>query len=249
MLTILLAFCILLWARETLAVDAEEYTPDGKVDVVYGSTVSKPYREHRGSSAIMFGASVDQVNFSKFRSKIDNAGYKDLFGSAPMNLTQVFLGWKKNFALGGVSADLIYGYGSVNDSRSGENSTLTIQKSGLQASYIMDTLFPEPAVAPYISGQAFTLGWKEEAISAAKVTRSKDGNTAATTAVQAGLLFSLNYIEAWIDPSSAEQTRMNSGIENAYLDAFVSQYNSSEGPTDPNFQTDMNYGLGLRLEF
>ena len=241
-LTILLAFCLLLIARESFAeTETEAVIQDGKVEVIYSAEALSSYRQRRPSHSIVFGVTVDNLFPEKFRSKIDGAAYKELFGSSVVPLVQADLGIKYNFGLGGVYGGVILGTGEVSDSPNGESTTLNLRKKGLTAGFYMDNMFEEPYVVPYVSGQVFSFDWEEST----KSLGSKTGATAYTSAIQVGVLLQLN----WLDPEASLAAQNASNLNNTFIDMFASQYNTSNGSDDPNFQTDFNFGVGLRLEY
>lgn len=244
-LAVLLVFCLILIANDSFAaVDSEDVPQDGKIEIVYPAVRTAPYRERRGAWSTIFALNVDQVLPDKFRSQVNNESYQDLFGSTPVRLVQAEIGMKYNFPLGSLGAALLYGGGAVEDGHglaSGATDELELTKKGAAFSFVMDNLFPEPYVAPYIEAQAYNFDWRESRTTQEK----KTGSTAFGSALTFGALFQLN----WLDSASALQAQDTIGLNNTYLDIFVSQYNSSESESDPNFQTDLNYGAGVRLEF
>lgn len=245
-LTVLLVFCLLLIARETFAqVDTETLPEEGKVEVIYPADRSVSYRDRRSTWATTFGINTEQILPDKFRSRITNGAYEDTFYDQPVSMIQAQLGTKLNFGLGALGASVMAGYGETSDPRNSTNHSLTLKKYGLGAQFIMDNLFSEPYFAPYIEGQLLKFGWQEKRWSGETVIGDITGETGTTSAVAFGVLIQLN----WIDRDAAWTAHESSGLNNTFLDLFVSQYNTSDVETDPNFQTGINYGGGLRLEF
>lgn len=250
MLTVLLVFCLLLIARESFADDAIEGPQDGKVEVVYPAERMAPYKERRSNWSTTFGFSVDNIIPDKFRSRINNSSYDELFGSTPISLYQFELGLKYNFGLGGIGLSVFGGQGGVENNNNINNRSelheLTLTKYGGSLSYIMDNLFSEPYVAPFIEGQYYRFGWDEHrSVYKSESLGDSTGETDFTSALIVGILIQLN----WLDQQSAISAQDSSGLENAYLSLFVSQYNTSESAEDPDFQTGTNYGGGIKLEF
>lgn len=243
-LLLLFLFSLMLMAADGFAQETTPQAEDGKVDVIYPAEARVPYRERRGPWSVIVGANMDQVLPSNFRSKVSDDSYEALFGQNPLSLIQIEIGGKYNFGLGAVAASAIIGQGEISDNAIGTPRSLSLLKKGFSASWIMDALFSEPYVAPYIGGQLFFFDWSEgDDVVLAK--SSQAGTTSLSSAVSAGLLIQLN----WIDPDASLFSQSSIGLENAYLDIFVSQYNTSQSETDPNFETDVNFGAGLKLEF
>lgn len=249
-LTLILVFCLVLIAQDSFAADSEEQIMDGKVEVIYEAQ-EVPFKERRSDRSIIFGVTMEELVFSNFRSKIDGTTYKEGYKNTPVKLVQGELGLKYNFGLGGISASVIYGAGEskekVQDNADVYDSLLTMNKKGVKLSMTFDTLFSEPWVAPYISGQMLSWEWSEHVdnLTTNSTYGRKSGTTGWTSAFQGGVLLQLN----WLDPNSAIMAKNESGMTNAYLDLFVSQYSATTGSEDPNFQTDMTYGGGFKLEF
>jgi hypothetical protein len=242
-LAVLLAFCLLLFARESLADESGLVPKDGKVEIVYPVEKTASYRERRRNWSTIFAINVDQILPDKFRSQVNDDSYQDMFGDSTIDLIQAELGMKYNFPLGAIGAGLIVGTGQISDSHGLQDvqDHLSLFKKGATLSFVMDNLFPEPYIAPYVEGQIYSFDWKEKRTTG----ESKSGSTEFGSAITIGMLIQLN----WLDKDSALQAQDSIGLENAYLDLFVTQYNTSEDEKDPNFQTGMNYGAGIRLEF
>lgn len=235
----------MLIARTSSAVEISpslsDASNDGKIDVVYAARQDEAYRDRRGKWATYFAINVDQIYPNKFRSRIDNASYDEEFDSLPIPLLQFEVAQKYNLGIGGVGVSAMAGHGEVTDYRRAERA-LNLTKYGLGLLYVMDVLFPEPYLAPYFSAQLLRFRWDE---AGSKTEGSVSGETSESTAITFGALIQLNSL----DPDSSLYARNSSGLENTYLDLFVSVYNPSDSSKDPNFQTDINFGAGLRFEF
>ena len=231
-LSILLAFCIFLLAVQSFAAvpDIEDLPKDGKIEVVYPADRLIPYRERRSTWGLTFAVQNEQMYPGSFHSQFDGFGYDKMFGSSPINITQGELGAKYNFSAGSLSAGVVAGEGSVYDTiiryqydvattgpevRPDIDSELKLTKKGLFFSYMMDALFPEPYVVPYIEGQIIQFDWKENTVG----SEGKSGSTEFSTAFTLGALIQLNAL----DPMSAFEAQKSSGFENLYFDIFVSQ--------------------------
>lgn len=227
----------------------EQMASDGKVEVIYAPDLQVPYRERRSPWAFIISISQENLRPEKFVSNQDGASYSSLFGATNIPMIQITTGAKYNFSLGALSLELETASGQISDPRSGVSRSLILAKRGLRAGWTMDAIFHEPYVAPYVVGQAFVIDYSDRGAvvpDPTTVTGPSSGTTALTTAATVGLLIQLNSL----DPTDAA-TRANYeyGLNNTYLDIFASQYNTSNESRDPQFQTALNWGLGLRLEF
>jgi hypothetical protein len=247
-LMLLLVLCLFLIAEDSFGADVESTPDDGKIEVVYPVDRLVPYRERRTEWAATFSIQVEQIYPDKYVSQADGYSYQDFFGESTLNITQGQVGAKYNFGLGSVGASLLLGAGSVQDGRianvigvEGTDTELQVTKMGGSFNFTMDALFEEPYLAPYVEFQVFKIDWLETA----KGFESIEGSTQVSTGLSAGVLIQLN----WLDPATAFEAQNTSGLQNTYLDIFVSQYNGSSSDSDPNFQTDVNYGAGLKFEF
>ncbi len=240
-LAILLGLCVLLFAREGFAEDSERDWNDGKVEVVYPAQSSLAYRERRGNWSGVLGINIEQIFPDKFRSKITDDSYENLFGKSPVAIAQLEVGAQGNFGFGSLGASVLYGYGGIKDSRSGGDRVLNLTKESVSLQYTINTLFSEPYVAPYLKTEFTRFSWKETGFG----FKDQSGTTDFSTALTVGLLIQLNAL----DPQATLEARNNSGLSNTFLDLYLSQYNTSSSETDPNFESTMNVGFGLKLEF
>jgi hypothetical protein len=230
----------------TQATDEEVAAQSDLVEVNYSSDIYSPYKDRKSDFALTFSLNVEQVYPSSFRSKIDGNVYETLFGTSSIEIYQGKIGMKYNTSLGGLEAGFLGGYGQIQDGRialitlTDTDSNLEITKMGAYGSLVVDTIFSEPYVAPYIEGQLYSYDWLESA----KSGESESGVTELSYGFSVGALFQLN----WLDPRSAFTAREDYGLDNTYLDLFVSYY-SAAGSEDPDFSSELNYGFGLKLEF
>jgi hypothetical protein len=222
---------------------------DGTIEVRYDAEAIAPYRERRSNWSGLFGINLIRMKPSKYRSRLqgDTSSYGAMFGdSAALNLVQLTIGPKYNFSAGSFSAELLVGAGAVagklNDQThafNGESRNLDLQKYGLQFGLLFDNIFPDPYVAPYLSGQVFGFSYKERATGV-----ETSGKTAPTSGYTFGALLLLD----WLDPDAALRAQ-NSGIENTYLDIFLTQLNTSTSDADPRLETSFDIGFGLKVEY
>ncbi len=233
----------------------DDLVDPGKIEVNYSAARMLPYKQRRENWSWMVGFNVEQLYFPKYRSELDGYSYEQLFGSSTLNLLQISFGAKYNFSVGSLGAGIVTGQGHVQDGRVQQlardettdpdlvtDAELEITKIGAYASIVLDTIFDEPYVAPYIEGQIFRFGWVESSLNTSETPR---GWTNYAFAFTVGGLFQLN----WLDPDASFQAQESSGLDNLFLDLFVSFYSDSGGDNDQGFASSDNYGAGLKFEF
>jgi hypothetical protein len=222
-------------------------TPDsGLVEVHYPSEILSSYKERRRTHGANLGINLTQMVPYNWESLLDDQLYSDTYGETPISLISLELGYKFNFKLGSLSLILGYGTGQATADLSGVLRDMFVDKYFIKAMYVMDNLFKEPYIAPYIGGSV----WQME------ITESEDGDpeiysltTGYGLEYSAGLLIQLNWIENWLTDGDSKQALAELGLENTYIDLFVSQHMRAQGELEAPTATDLNYGAGLRLEF
>lgn len=244
-MAILGLFVMLVFVNPAQGMDGAS---DGKnIEINYSAERMLPYKQRRSNWSVVAGINVEQLFLDSFKSDIDGYSYEQLFGTSTLNITQGYVGTKYNMSFGSVGVGAIYGFGSIHDGRiSGtinynDDATLEVTKYGGYANLRLDTLFDEPYLAPYVEGQIYSLNWKESAKSGIE----KSGWADVASAFRVGTLIQLNSL----DPEGSLQARESSGLNNLFLDLFVSFYSASERKDDLNFESFTNYGMGLEFEF
>lgn len=211
------------------------------VEVYHDIQETGDYRDRRSSHGFMFSANYQGFLPKNYISTLDsNPIYTDAFGKKSISMIEFQLAYKYNFSLGALTFGLGYGTGSVESDLSGDKRSLEVTKPSASIGYIMDALFAEPYVAPYLQLQAWQMGIKEKSS-----TDDFNGDTKMGFDYTVGLLLQLNAL----DPSSAAAALNNTGLENTYLDVFVTKYTKTQSTADADTETDFNFGAGLRLEF
>lgn len=224
--------------------DAEAMEDSGLVEVVYPVEISRPYRERRPKNQVTL--QVDYENympanyFSPSVPEPNPNAYKSIFGETSIPMVNFALGWKHNLSLLGIELAAFYGTGAIQDNRIGDKVSLNLQKAGLKLAGYLDTLFKEPYVVPYAAAQFQIWNVFEESSTLVYERASAYG-----IGFQAGLLFQLN----WLEPNSSLMALNESGLNNTYVDLFVQQYGDTVDSKDPYLASDLNWGVGLRLEY
>lgn len=200
------------------------------------------YKERRETHGFLFGVSFENYYPSEYTSLADGATYSDMFANNPVPLVGLELGYKFNFSLGSLAAIYGYAYGTKSDNLIGEDRNLEMHRNSLKVMYIMDALFDEPYVAPYVGFGVMDFGIDEKVPAA---DGSYSGQSQLGNLLTAGLLIQLN----WLEPFSARDGYMTAGLENTYLDLFMTQHSKAATEENPSLSSDFDWGVGLRLEF
>lgn len=223
------------------AIDEAEEPNDGKVDVHYSAEAVAPFSERKSDWSTIFSLGVDNFFPDKYRSRVGGQAYEELFGSTEMTMPTISLGTQYNTSIGSLGLSVNYGIGQVSDSLIGHQVKLTLKKSAIEAKFTLDALFDEPYVAPYFGAQFFSIDYDEKS----DIQGNDSGATELTSGLTVGVLVQLNPL----DPQSALDAQNNVGLDNTYLNIYLSQYSASNAEGDPNFETSFNWGAGFLLDF
>lgn len=236
-LIVFFSIFMLLFADPTFA--ATEGQGDngqnGLVEVDIPQNTLAPYRERRAGHTWYFGIDYENMIFKNFVSANDSMSWNSIFGSSSIPFIHASLDWKYNFSGGGIAIGLDAGGGS----QSGASShSLDITKYGLGLKYVIDTIWPEPYVAPYIGVNAWQLMFRDNA-----GTASVNKTVGIGYNYTIGLLIQLN----WLEDGNSKESTFNWGIENTYLNVYGTQYTTVSSAFDSS--TDFLWGAGLKFEF
>jgi hypothetical protein len=219
--------------------DIPDENPGGVVEVYSQISYDKPYRERRPTWTWDLALQYEAISPDDFRSDLSPSTTYDAAYGEPLTNIQAMFGPKYNTRLGSFTLDVLFSRGDVKSSKLVPTS-LSITKTGGAITYTADTLFPTPYVAPYIQYQIFGMTYDQSATGLGDFT----GEIAMTTAVAAGLLFQLN----WLDEDSARAGYLETGIQNSYIDIFATNYASTKSEDAPEFG-GTTVGVGFRVEF
>jgi hypothetical protein len=220
---------------------ADYRTTNELVEFHYPIEVNTPYRERRETSGFMFSLGYENILLDRYVSIVDfTTFYQEMFGESEFPVYEINLSYKANFSIGALTANFGLGYGSISDDALGVVRSLTLTKYSVSGSYIMDAIFEEPYVAPYLTAGMMRIGLEEKMADTTEV-----GNIDMLYFYQAGLLFQLN----WLDSTISKKNIIDYGLENTYLDVFVVKFEPSSDVNDPDTSTDFSIGAGIRLEF
>ncbi len=210
------------------------------VEVEFQGDVIANYKERRPDRGVYFGINKEDLNFENYSSLLDTKPYADLFGDDPITVGLVTFDYKFNYSLGSLALGIEGGKGSVKDNLSGQDRRLDISKYGLNLKLTADMIFEEPFIAPYVGLTLWQLEIEEQSPEKKLSLITKIGMNYTI-----GLLLQLN----WADKESALSSAVNWGVENTFIDLYVTKYGKTSALEDPNTETNETYGAGLRMEF
>ncbi|MGE5085822.1 MAG: hypothetical protein ACM3MG_05930 [Bacillota bacterium] len=232
--------CVVLFAGIGGVARAQDGDPRGLVEVDVPQDVLANYRDRRPNHGMYIGVTYEQFVPKNFVSGLDAATYDTMYGTDAIPLIGLGIDYKYNIAIGSLSLGVGAAMGSISDSRSGVDRKLEVTKYAVNARFTLDALMPEPYAAPYVGFSAYQMGVTDH-----NATTSKSETTSVGYAYTVGVLLQLD----WIDYDAAKQATFNIGLENTFIDLYVTQYAKAGSDTEPNTSTDMTLGAGLRLEF
>jgi hypothetical protein len=210
-----------------------------EVEIDYKPDAFVSYRERKQDWSYLFSIGVDTYLPAKHQSKVDGVMYSTAIGNK-ISIINLATGLMYNTQLFGISAQLFFGQGSTKSGDSGTGRELNLTLSGAKAGIYFNNLFEDPYVVPYGLIKFSLFGWSEQVDG----SNPQSGQAAYNIGSQIGALFQLN----WIEPDTS-LVAQNNGMQNTYLDFYLHQYNTSNGKEDPDFQSDLNYGISVMMEF
>ncbi len=235
-------------------------TGSGEVSFERVVDLNAPYRQRRGKHGVLFGVGAEKFYPKEMLSLLDDVSIDDILDKKPIDLLSIELGYKYNFTLGAVT--LAYGYatGSAVGSFNNASRKIGFKRQNVTAGYYADTIFNEPWVVPYAVAGITQFIMEEEESTAATIVAEDSIRTGFSLNYKAGFMFQLNWIESGIDSTTHSDGLRSSGLENTYLDVFVSWYDPTQDlydpnnalatkDSDPNLNAEAQLGLGLKLEF
>lgn len=227
----------------------------GEVAVEQTEDVSTSYKQRRAKHGALFSVNLERFYPLDYRSLFGDALVEEMIGSDTIDLVGVDLGYKRNLGPMSISILANVASGSIVGAYSGSDRTITMSKYGLSGNIALDGIMQEPIIVPYVQGGAHQFNVSEER-SDTRLTQS--ATTGISMNFKFGVLFQLDWIEASIDKSSKQDRLQSSGLENTYIDIYMSNHMASSDaidPTvsgavgDPNLESSGQLGLGLKMEF
>lgn len=228
---------------------ADEF--NGIIEVEENVLPGTSYRDRRTPHGFIFGINYRSYYPVNYNSAFDNVAIQDFFGSHPLQIPEVSLGYKYNFSLGSLGVTFHYASGSDESEYNGNSRYLAVDIYEGNLNLYLDNLMNEPYVVPYAGVGLQQLQVKEQSAD----LDMKSNSSGLSLTYRFGLMFQLN----WLDKKTAEEGYREIGLENTYLDVYLVSNSSggdvAEDTTDingsqrPDVSSDMQLGVGLKIEF
>ena len=164
--------------------------------------------------------------------------YPDIASTPLLELQGVV---KRNFDFGSIGIEFgVGGYSNNSTSSALVQSTLSLTQYRIGVIYIDEMMMQKRYIAPYISAGAYIMQFDESQASDDFV-----GNTQAAPYITVGAQFSMD----WIEPAAARLAYEDADVQSTYLFVEIRKYFASFNSTDPDFESGIAPGLGMRIEF
>lgn len=237
----------------------DEANLSGQVVVEKNEDYTLPYKQRRGTHGAVFAVGMETLNPKDYRSQFNDGHYDTFTSGKKISLVNVELGYKHNLsALGSVSVVGVFGTGGVDGSDGTNDRNFAFTKYGLSANFAVDAILDEPWVVPYVQAGVHQFSAAETGVLAGnEETRTATAGLAGN--YKFGLLFQLDWIESSIDKNARADRLRSSGLENTYIDVFMTEYLASSKAIDPaaafgtegdpNMHSSAQIGVALKLEF
>lgn len=213
------------------------------------------YKQRRSRHGLLASITYEKYYPTDYFSQLRDVYIEEIIDTDKIDLVGGELGYKLNFKIGSLALLANYARGSIEGLVGTSKRTLTFKRMGASANIAADNFFEEPWVVPYGQVGIHQFQVEEDDLSSKK-------NLSTTTSIalnyRFGLLFQLNWIEKSIDPSTQIDGLRSSGLENTFLDVYMANHLASSNTYDPaipaskgdpDLSSDMELGVGLKLEF
>ncbi len=202
-----------------------------------------PYRDRRESSGLMLSLGYGQFQPTNYQPDFRFESYYEIYGPEEKGLFEVSLAYKLNFFLGSLSVGVGAGVATSvsSDIAAYGDTEVTFVPHRIEATFALDALFPQPLLVPYGTIGAYSVYYSE---TSAALTKS--GTTEAALFFAGGLNVQMD----WLFPEEALEAYKENGQESTFVYVEARKYlASAQTPSDPDFETDIMWSGGVKLEF
>jgi hypothetical protein len=214
------------------------HTMTTEIEGEYRLVSHRERRSNWGMTASLLYSSFEPVNYEPNFAALE---YKDVYTTPEMPMIEMVVSSKMNLELGSVGIELGFGgYKNESDHQDLLESSLLLIPVRLGLVLALDNIGPEALLVPYVSLGAYTVFYRE-----GLGGNSFNGNTQPAPYFHGGLAVSLD----WIDRRAARIAYEDSGIQSSYVFAEARKQMASDAGSDPDFESDIYWAAGVRVEF
>lgn len=200
----------------------------------------KPYKERRSKWGETVSVGYSMFDPSLYEPNFIAYNFDEVYSNPSVPLVEFQFTFKRNLSFGSIGMEVGLGGFQAESTDATVDSSLLLVPVRLGFNYTMDTLFSQPYLAPYVSGGAYAIFYRETLAG-----NSFNGTTQAAPYVAAGVQFQLD----WLDKEASRNAYDEAGIQSTFVFLEGRKFFQSLAPADPDFETPFQLGGGLRLEF
>ncbi len=218
--------------------------PDGILTTeTEGNYSLLPYRERRldwGYTAALAYSSYEPVNYEpNFAPPVE---FVDIYSTPETPMIEFELTVKRNYKGISVGVEAAIGiYTNRSDEPDISDSTLTLVPIRVGGILFIDSIGKEPWLVPYAAAGAYTMNYSEST----ETGSGFGGTTQAAPYFRGGVQMMLD----WLDRPGSRLSYRESGIEATYAYAEARKQMTSSAEKDPDFEGDISWAAGVRVEF
>ena len=221
--------------------EAEDEKPFVVVEI--GKDWSSSYKDRRSFWGVDFAIHSEAGKLREFTSPFDGKDFQNSFQTNEVRFVSLDLGVRTNFPVVSLISGLSFGTSEVTSPIFG--TRLSLVKKAVHFQLLADAIFSEPYVAPYVGIHFFNLDY-----TLSQGESKETGSTPSRMGTRYGLLVQINSL----DPDGVKDGRREYGLQNAYLDLFLSTYPAgsktlANGSPGPDMSWNNQLGVGLKLEY
>lgn len=219
-------------------------TADNLVEVRSNRTIFLPYKQRQNPWGFSVSFGGEFLYFPNLVSQFDEATYEDMFGTSLQMATSIELGPKYNMTWGSLGMTFGFAQLKISDDRlDGVEAGLSLSRYSGTLTYYLDTISTEAYVIPYIGAGVWQADYEET--SDEYPGEKEKYTTEVGYHWRAGGLFSLS----WLEPNTALRSRRSVGLQEAFLNVYVSSTYMAESEPDPDLESEYDIGASVLLEF
>ena len=201
-----------------------------------------PYLERRKKWGVTASAGYSSYEPINYEPDFVTMAADEVYSSPDTPMILLSMSVKRNAEFGSLGGELMVGIYNNNSDVDPTIVESTLQLIPIYLGLVLnlDAFSGDPYFVPYVSGGLYTVLYKEEAD-----TRTLNGNTQVAPYLKGGVAFLLD----WLDKKAARTGYEESGVQSSYLYAEAMSHMESSAIQDKDFSNDLNWGLGVKVEF